>query len=184
MSGNNRLKRSAKISFMQTSIKKAHQGVVKEYRFKAMNRNAINIHDTMVRSYKPLYNLIEENRSNINQRIQISITERFSKIGEVYNKEDLTDLLSGKDYDKDEVALTTNKEISFNKYYQSDIFAYEPTTDIKDLTQSLLQKRVKNIAAHDGSSGHTLKYIKKTFIRFHGMNLPNARTYIPTPKKL
>lgn len=63
-----------------------------------------------------------------------------------------------------------------------------PTTDIKDLledlTQSLLQKRVKNIAAHDGSSGHTLKYIKEIFIRFHGMNPPNARNYIPTPKKL
>lgn len=51
MSGNNRLKRSAKISLMQTSIKKAHRGVVKEYKFKAMNRNAINIHDTIVRLY-------------------------------------------------------------------------------------------------------------------------------------
>lgn len=184
MSGNNRLKRSAKISFMQTSIKKAHQGVVKEYKFKAMNRNAINIHDTMVRLYKPLYNLIEENRSNINQRIQIGITERFSRREEVYNKEALTDLLSGKDYDKDEVALTTNKQISVNKYYQSDIFSYEPTTDIKDLTQSLLQKRVKNIATHDGSIGHTLKYVIEIFIRFHGMNPPNERNYIPTPKKL
>ena len=36
----------------------------------------------------------------------------------------------------------------------------------------------------EGASNHKLKFINNIYIKFHEINPPNTRTYIPTPKKL
>ena len=40
------------------------------------------------------------------------------------------------------------------------------------------------MARLEGASNHKLEFIINIYIRFHEINTPNARTYIPTPKKL
>ena len=40
------------------------------------------------------------------------------------------------------------------------------------------------MARLDGTSNHKSKFINEIFLRFHKINPPNTRSYIPPPKKL
>ena len=40
------------------------------------------------------------------------------------------------------------------------------------------------MAKLEGASYHKLEFLNNIYIKFHEINAPNARTYIPTPKKL
>ena len=40
------------------------------------------------------------------------------------------------------------------------------------------------MAKLEGASNHKSKFINEIFIRFHKINPPNIRSYMPTPKKL
>ena len=39
------------------------------------------------------------------------------------------------------------------------------------------------MARLEGASNHKLEFINNIYIKFHEINPPNTRTYIPTPKK-
>ena len=167
---------------------RAHKGIVKAFKFKARNENATNMESTIDSMRNTLYNLIRNNRNNETQRIQIGFTERFSKPEEVLNNKDLVDPITGIIYRKGTISISTNREIEDDKYHQSDVFTLYRRSNIRKsldkLTESLIQKREYNLARLEGASNHKLKYIKEIFIRFHEINPPNTRTYIPTPKKL
>ena len=40
------------------------------------------------------------------------------------------------------------------------------------------------MARSEGASNHKLEFINNIYIKFHEINPPNTRTYIPRPKKL
>ena len=53
---------------------------------------------------------------------------------------------------------------------------------LDNLTEPLIQNREVNIERLIGPSNHKLKFIN-IYIKFHKINPPNTRSYIPTPKK-
>ena len=135
-----------------------------------------------------LYNLIRNNRNNETQRIQIGVTERFSKPEEVLNNRDLVDPITGIMHRKGTINIPTNREIEDDKYHQSKVFTLCRRSSIRklldNLTESFVQNRENNMARLESTSNHKSKYLKDIFVRFHEINPPNTRTYIPTPKKL
>ena len=68
-----------------------------------------------------LYNLIGNNRNNETQRIQIGVTERFSKPEEIFSNKDLVDPITGVIYRKGTINIPTNREIEDDKYHQSEV---------------------------------------------------------------
>ena len=58
------IKYTNKPSFLQRDILKAHKDVVKQFKFKARNKNAVNINKAMDSMRSTLYNLIRNNRNN------------------------------------------------------------------------------------------------------------------------
>ena len=68
-----------------------------------------------------LYNLIGNNRNNETQRIQIGVTERFSKPEEILSNKDLVDPITGVIYRKGTINIPTNREIEDDKYHQSEV---------------------------------------------------------------
>ena len=135
-----------------------------------------------------LYNLIRNNRNNTTQRISIRITKHFSKPREVLNDKDLVDPISGIIYRKGTISIPTNERVFDDKYHHSDVFSLYRRSSIRrlldNLTQSLIQNRENNMARLEGASNHKLEFINNIYIKFHEINPPNTRTYIPTPKKL
>ena len=148
----------------------------------------INVGSIIDSMRNTLYNLIRNNRNNETQRIQIGVTERFSKPEEILNNKDLVDPITGIIYRKGTINIPSNKEIEDDKYHQSEVFTLYRRSSIRKLldklTESLIQKREDNLARLEGASNHKSKYIKEIYIRIHEINPPNTRTYIPTPKKL
>ena len=68
-----------------------------------------------------LYNLIGNNRNNETQRIQIGVTERFSKPEEILSNKDLVDPITGVICRKGTINIPTNREIEDDKYHQSEV---------------------------------------------------------------
>ena len=134
------------------------------------------------------YNLIRNNRNNSTQKIQIGVTERFSKPEEVLNDRDLVDPLAAIVHRRGTIYIATNREIEDNKHHESKVFTLYHRSSIRKLlhklTQSLIQKREDNMARLDGASNHKSKYINNIYIKFHEINPPNTRSSIPRPKKL
>ena len=134
-----------------------------------------------------LYNLIRNNRNNTTQRISIRITKHFSKPREVLNDKDLVDPISGIIYRKGTISIPTNERVFDDKYHHSDVFSLYRRSSIRrlldNLTQSLIQNRENNMARLEGASNHKLEFINNIYIKFHEINPPNTKTYIPTPKK-
>ena len=58
------IKYTNKPSFLQRDILKAHKDVVKQFKFKARNENAVNINEAMDSMRSTLYKLIRNNRNN------------------------------------------------------------------------------------------------------------------------
>ena len=182
------IKYTNKPSFLQRDILKAHKDVVKQFKFKARNENAVNINEAMDSMRSTLYNLIRNNRNNATQRISIGIAKHFSKPKEVLNDKDLVDPISGVIYRKGTISIPTNERVFDDKYHHSDIFKLYIRSRIRklldNLTQSLIQNREDNMARLEGASNHKLEFINNICIKFHEINPPNIRSYIPTPKKL
>ena len=65
----NEIKNTKEPCFVQTDVFKAHKGVVKQYKFKAKNENAVNINGVMDSMRSTLCNLIRNNRNNRTQKI-------------------------------------------------------------------------------------------------------------------
>ena len=133
-----------------------------------------------------LYNLIRNNRNNATQRISIEISQHFSKPKEVLNDKDLIDPVTGVIYRKGSISIPSNERV-FDKYHHSDIFSLYRRPSIRKLldnwTVSLIQNQENNMARLEGASNHKPEFIN-IYIKFHEIDPPNTRTYIPTPKKL
>ena len=82
----------------------------------------INVKSIIDSMHNTLYNLIRNNRNNETQRIQIGVTERFSKPEEILNNKDLVDPITGIIYRKGTINIPSNKEIEDDKYHQSEVF--------------------------------------------------------------
>ena len=82
-------------SFMPTPILRAHKNIAQAFKFKARNENAFTITGAKSSMRDTDYNLIRHNRNNTTQKMQIGVTERFSKPGEVLNEIPLFDSLTG-----------------------------------------------------------------------------------------
>ena len=179
---------STKPSFTPTPIIRAHRGIAQAFKFKARNENAVNVNDAIDSMRNTLYDLIRNNRNNSTQEIQIGFTERFSKPEEVLNDRDLFDPVTGISHRRGTIYIPTNREIEDNKYHESNVFTLYHRSSIRrlldNLTQSLIQKREDNLARLEGASNHKSKYIDEIYIRFHEINSPNTRSFIPTPNKL
>ena len=108
-----------------------------------------------------LYNLIRNNRNNETQRIQIGVTERFSKPEEVPNYRDLVDPITGIMHRKGTINIPTNREIEDDKYHQSKVFTLCRRSSIRklldNLTESLVQNRENNMERLESTSNHKSK---------------------------
>ena len=177
-----------KASFIPTDILKAHRGISQVFKFKARNENATDIEEAINSMHNTLYNLICNNRNNATQRISIGITERFSKPEEVLNDRDLVDPVTRIAHRRATISIPTNEKVFDDKYHYSNIFRLYHRSSIRKLldklTQSLTQNREDKMARLKGASNHRLEFINNIYIRFHEINPPNTRIYIPTPKKL
>ena len=82
-------------SFMPQLMLRAHKKIAQAFNFKARNQNAFTITGAITSMRDTSYNLIRHNRNNTTQKMQIGVTERFSKPGEVLNEIPLFDSLTG-----------------------------------------------------------------------------------------
>ena len=176
------------LSFIPTDVLRAHRGISQIFKFKARNENAINIEEAINIMRNTLYNLIFSNRNNATQRISIGITKRFSEPEEVLNDRDLVDPITGTGHKRVTILIPTNEKVFDDKFHYSNIFKLYPRSSIRKLldklTQSLIQNREDNMARFESASNRKLESINNIYIKFHEINPPNTRTYIPTPKKL
>ena len=135
-----------------------------------------------------LYNLIRNNKNNTTQNISIVITDHFSKPKEVLNVKDLVDPVTGIIHKKGTISVATNEKVKDDKYHHSNVFTLYPRSSIRtlldDLIASLVQNGEDNVARLDGASDHKLEFIDNIYVKFHVINPPSARSFIPTPKKL
>ena len=135
-----------------------------------------------------LYNLIRNNKNNTTQNISIVITDHFSKPKEVLNVKDLVDPVTSIIHKKGTISVATNEKVKDDKYHHSNVFTLYPRSSIRklldDLIASLIQNREDNVARLDGASNHKLEFIDNIYVKFHVINPPTARSFIPTPKKL
>ena len=90
----NQIKNTNKPSFVQTDVLRTQKGVVKQFKFKARNENAVNTNETIDSMRSTLHNLIRNNRNNKTQKISLGITEHFFKCKEVLNDKNLIDPIS------------------------------------------------------------------------------------------
>ena len=167
---------------------KVHKGVTQQFKFKARNENAIDIETEINSMRNTLYNLIRDNRNNATQRISIGITKGFSKQEEVLTDRDSVHSVTGMVYRRGTILFPTNVKVFDDKYHYSNIFKLYPRSSIRNLlnklTQSLIQNREDNMARLEGASNHRLEFINNIYIKFHEINPPNTRSYIPTSKKI
>ena len=135
-----------------------------------------------------LYNLIRNNKNNTTQKVFIGTTEHFSKPQEVLNDKDLVDPVTGIIHKKGTISIATNEKVKDDKYHHSNVFTLYPRSSIRtlldDLIAFLVQNGEDNVARLDGASNHKLEFIDNIYVKFHVINLPTARSFIPTPKKL
>ena len=182
------IKYITKPSFIPTDIIRAHRGVKQQFKLKARNGNAIDIETAINSMCNTLYNLIRDNENNATERISVGYTENFSKPKEVLNDRDLVDPAKGIVHRRGTVLIPTNERVFDDKYHHSNIFKLHPRSSIRKLLdkliQSLNQNREDNMARLEGASNHKLEFINNIYIKFHEIIPPNARSYIPTPKKL
>ena len=165
-----------------------HRGIARQFKFKARNQNATDIETAINSMHNPLYNLIRDNRNNTTQRISIEITPHFSKPREVLTDRDLVDRGTAVIHKRGTISFQTNERVFDDKYHHSNIFKLYCRSSIKKLldklTKSLIQNCADNVARLEGASNHKLEFINNIYIKFHEINPPNMRSYIPTPKKL
>ena len=177
-----------KPSFIPTDILRAHRGVTQQFKFKARNDNAIDIETAINSMRNTLYNLIRDNIYNTTRRISVGNTENFSKPKEVLNYTDLVDPAKGIAHRRGTISVPTNERGFDDKYHYSNIFKLHPRSSIRKLLdkliQSLNQNREDNMARLEGASNHKLEFINNIYIKFHEINPPNARSYIPTSIKI
>ena len=182
------IKYITKPSFIPTDIIRAHRGVKQQFKLKARNGNAIDIETAINSMCNTLYNLIRDNGNNATERIFVGITENFSKPKEVLDDRDLVDPAKGIVHRRGTVLIPTNERVFDDKYHHSNIFKLHPRSSIRKLLdkliQSLNQNREDNMARLEGASNHKLEFINNIYIKFHEINPPKTRSYIPTPKKL
>ena len=135
-----------------------------------------------------LYNLIRNNKNNTTQKVSIGTTEHFSKPQEVLNDKDLVDPVTSIIHKKGTISVATNEKVKDDKYHHSNVFTLHPRSSIRtlldDLIASLVQNGEDNVARLDGASNHKLEFIDNIYVKFHVINPPTARSFIPTPKKL
>ena len=138
--------------------------------------------------HNTLYYLIRNNRNNSTQKISIRITKHFSKPKEVLNDKDLVDSETGIIHRKGTISVHTNERVYSDKYHHSNVFTLYPRLSIRklldDLTTSLIQNREDNMARLEGASNHKLEFINNIYVKFHVINRPTVRRFIPAPKKL
>ena len=135
-----------------------------------------------------LYNLVRNNRNNTTQKISIGITEHFSKSKEVLNDRDLVNPVTGITHRRGTISTHSNEKVYDDKYHHSNVFTLYPRSSIKklldDLTTSLMQNREDHTARLEGASNHKLEFIDNIYVKFHVINPPSARSFVPTTKKL
>ena len=133
-----------------------------------------------------LYNLIHNNGNNTTQKISIGITEHFSKPREVLNHKDLVDSLTGIIHRKGTISIPNNERVYDDKYHHSNVFTLYPRSSIgklfDDLTPSLIPNREDNMTRLQGESNRKLEFLNHIYVKFHVINPPSARGFIPTPK--
>ena len=87
---------------------------------------------------------------------------------------------------KDTISIPTNERFCDDNYYHSNVFTLYHRSSIRklldNLTASLIQNREDNMARLEGASNHRLEFIDNIYVKFHEINLPSARSCIPTPK--
>ena len=147
---------------MPTDILSAHKGIVKQCKVQAINRNATDI--------------------------DRGITEHFSKPKEILSDNDLVDPFIDVIHKEGTISITTNERVCHDKYHHSNVFTLYHRSSIRklldNLTTSLIQNLEDNMASLEGASNHRLEFINKIYVKFHEIDPPSARSYIPTPKKL
>ena len=152
-------------SFMPQPMLTAHKNSSQAFKFKARNENAFTITGARNSMRDTFYKLIRHNRNNTTQKMQIRVTERFSKPGEVLNEIPLCDSLTGITHQSGTTYIPTNREVEDDKYRQNDVFTLYPRSSIRrlldNLKQSLIQKREDNMARLKGDSNHKCKYINE-----------------------
>ena len=131
------IKDNTKPSFIPSSVLRAHKNIAQTYKFKARNENAVTINDALDSMTDTLYNLIRNNRNNRTQKIQISITERFSKPEEILSDRDLVDPVTGIVHRRGTIYIPTNREIEDNKYHESNVFTLYCRPSIRRLLDNL-----------------------------------------------
>ena len=175
-------------SFTPTNILRAHKRIQQHFKFKARNQNATDIDTAMNSMCDTLQNIIRNNRNNTTQKISIGITEHFSKPKEILNDKDLVDPLTGVIHKKGAISIPTNERVYDDKYHHSNVLTLYPRSSIRklldNLTASLIQNGEDNMARLEGASNHRLEFINNIYVKFHEINPPSTRSYIPTPKKL
>ena len=176
-------------SFIPRDALRVHKGNALEFKFKARNQNAHDIDSVMNSTHNTLYNLIHNNRKNTTQKVSVGIIEHFSKPKEVLkNDKDLVDPVTGIIHKKGTISLLTNEKVYDDKYHHSDVFTLYPRSSIRklldDLTTFLIQNREDNVARLEGASNRKLDFLENIYVKFHKINPPSTRSFVPTPKKL
>ena len=104
------------------------------------------------------------------------------------NDKDLVDSETGIIHRKSTISIPTNERVNDDKYHHSNVFTLYSRLSIRklldDLTTSLIQNREDNMARLEGASNHKLEFINNIYVKFHVINRPTARRFIPAPKKL
>ena len=175
-------------SFIPANVIRTHKGIAQKFKFKARNQNAGDIDSAMNSMHNTLYYLIRNNRNNSTQKISMRITEHFSKPKEMLNDKDLVDSETGIIHRKGAISIHTNERVNDDKYHHSNVFTLYSRLSIRklldDLTTSLIQNREDNMARLEGASNPKLEFINNIYVKFHVINRPTARRFIPAPKKL
>ena len=175
-------------SFIPTDVLRAHKGIAQTIKFKARNQNAHDIDSVINTMSNTLYNLIGNNRNNTTQKVSVGITEHFSKPREVLNDKELVDPVTGIIHKKGTISIPADEKVYDEKYNHSNVFTLYPRSSIRklldDSTASLIQNREDNMARSEGASNHKLEIIDNIFVKFHVINPPSARIFVPAPKKV
>ena len=175
-------------SFIPTDVLRAHKGIAQTIKFEVRNQNAHDIDSVINTMSNTLYNLIGNNRNNTTQKVSVGITEHFSKPREVLNDKELVDPVTGIIHKKGTISIPANEKVYDEKYNHSNVFTLYPRSSIRklldDSTASLIQNREDNMARSEGASNHKLEIIDNIFVKFHVINPPSARIFVPAPKKV
>ena len=175
-------------SFIPTDVLRAHKGIAQTIKFEVRNQNAHDIDSVINTMSNTLYNLIGNNRNNTTQKVSVGITEHFSKPREVLNDKELVDPVTGIIHKKGTISIPADEKVYDEKYNHSNVFTLYPRSSIRklldDSTASLIQNREDNMARSEGASNHKLEIIDNIFVKFHVINPPSARIFVPAPKKV